>query len=83
VIEAIVEKMEVKQAVLAEVEALLPPHAILMTNTSSLDIDAMASRMRDPSRLVGLHFFNRSTACAGRGDRRQAHAPPPWRPRSR
>ncbi len=57
-IEAIVEKMEVKQAVLAEVEALLPAHAILMTNTSSLDIDAMASRMRDPSRLVGLHFFN-------------------------
>jgi len=58
VIEAIVEKMEVKQAVLAEVEALLPPHAILMTNTSSLDIDVMASRLRDPSRLVGLHFFN-------------------------
>jgi 3-hydroxyacyl-CoA dehydrogenase/enoyl-CoA hydratase/3-hydroxybutyryl-CoA epimerase len=58
VIEAIVEKMEVKQAVLAEVEALLPAHAVLMTNTSSLDVDTMAAGMKDPSRLVGLHFFN-------------------------
>ncbi len=58
VIEAIVEKMDVKQAVLAEVEALLPAHAVLMTNTSSLDVDTMAARMKDPSRLVGLHFFN-------------------------
>ncbi len=58
VIEAIVEKLEVKQAVLAEVEARLPAHAILLTNTSSLDVDAMASRMADPGRLAGLHFFN-------------------------
>jgi len=58
VIEAIVEKMEVKQAVLAEVEALLPPHAVLLTNTSSLDVDQMAARLAHPSRLAGLHFFN-------------------------
>jgi len=58
VIEAIVEKMEVKQAVLAEVEARLPAHAVLLTNTSSLDVDQMASRMAHPERLAGLHFFN-------------------------
>jgi 3-hydroxyacyl-CoA dehydrogenase/enoyl-CoA hydratase/3-hydroxybutyryl-CoA epimerase len=58
VIEAIVEKMDVKQAVLAEVEARLPAHAVLLTNTSSLDVDQMASKMAHPERLAGLHFFN-------------------------
>jgi 3-hydroxyacyl-CoA dehydrogenase/enoyl-CoA hydratase/3-hydroxybutyryl-CoA epimerase len=58
VIEAIVEKMDVKQAVLAEVESRLPAHAVLLTNTSSLDVDQMASRMAHPERLAGLHFFN-------------------------
>ncbi|MEP7028482.1 MAG: 3-hydroxyacyl-CoA dehydrogenase NAD-binding domain-containing protein [Candidatus Eisenbacteria bacterium] len=58
VIEAIVEKLEIKQTVLAEVEAHLPAHAILLTNTSSLDVDTMASRMASPERLAGLHFFN-------------------------
>jgi len=58
VIEAIVEKMDVKQAVLAEVESRLPAHAVLLTNTSSLDVDQMASKMAHPERLVGLHFFN-------------------------
>ncbi len=58
VIEAIVEKMDVKQAVLAEVESRLPAHAVLLTNTSSLDVDVMAARLADPTRLAGLHFFN-------------------------
>src|SRR5262249_3318640 len=58
VIEAIVEKMAVKQAVLAEVEALLPERAVLLTNTSSLDIDVMAAKLAHPERLAGLHFFN-------------------------
>ena len=58
VIEAIVENMDVKQAVLADVEARLPAHAVLLTNTSSLDVDEMASRLAHPERLAGLHFFN-------------------------
>jgi 3-hydroxyacyl-CoA dehydrogenase / enoyl-CoA hydratase / 3-hydroxybutyryl-CoA epimerase len=58
VIEAIVESMEIKQHVLGEVEARLPAHAVLMTNTSSLDVDKMADGLREPSKLVGLHFFN-------------------------
>jgi 3-hydroxyacyl-CoA dehydrogenase/enoyl-CoA hydratase/3-hydroxybutyryl-CoA epimerase len=58
VIEAIVENMEIKQHVLSEVEARLPDRAVLMTNTSSLDIDRMADKLSDPSKLVGLHFFN-------------------------
>jgi 3-hydroxyacyl-CoA dehydrogenase/enoyl-CoA hydratase/3-hydroxybutyryl-CoA epimerase len=58
VIEAIVENLEVKQAVLAEVEALLPAHAVLLTNTSSLDVDLMAAKLARPERLAGLHFFN-------------------------
>src|SRR5262249_16926141 len=58
VIEAIVEKMDVKQDVLAEVEALLPPGAILLSNTSSLDIDVMSAKLTRPERLCGLHFFN-------------------------
>ncbi len=58
VIEAIVEKMEAKQDALVALEARLPAHAILMTNTSSLDIDVMASKLARPERLAGLHFFN-------------------------
>ena len=58
VIEAIVEKMDVKQAALAEVERKLPAHAVLLTNTSSLDVDTMAARLERPERLAGLHFFN-------------------------
>jgi 3-hydroxyacyl-CoA dehydrogenase/enoyl-CoA hydratase/3-hydroxybutyryl-CoA epimerase len=58
VIEAIVEKMEIKQAALAEVESRLPAHAVLLTNTSSLDVDTMASKLARPERLAGLHFFN-------------------------
>jgi len=58
VIEAIVEKMDVKQAALAEVESRVPAHAVLLTNTSSLDVDTMAARLQKPERLAGLHFFN-------------------------
>jgi 3-hydroxyacyl-CoA dehydrogenase/enoyl-CoA hydratase/3-hydroxybutyryl-CoA epimerase len=58
VIEAIVEKMEVKQGALAEIEARLPARAVLMTNTSSLDVDVMAAKLARPERLAGLHFFN-------------------------
>ena len=58
VIEAIVEKLDVKQKVFKEAERRLKPGAILATNTSSLEIEEIAKGLADPSRLVGLHFFN-------------------------
>ncbi|KAB2940788.1 MAG: enoyl-CoA hydratase/isomerase family protein [Hyphomicrobium sp.] len=58
VIEAIVEKLDVKQKVLGEVEGKMKPGAVLATNTSSLLIEDIASGLPDPGRLIGLHFFN-------------------------
>jgi 3-hydroxyacyl-CoA dehydrogenase/enoyl-CoA hydratase/3-hydroxybutyryl-CoA epimerase len=58
IIEAIFENLEVKQRLFAEVEAKAKPTAILATNTSSLKLADIGASMRDPSRLVGLHFFN-------------------------
>ena len=58
VIEAVFEQMDVKQRVLAEVEAVVSPDTVLATNTSSLSITEMASRLEHPGRLVGFHFFN-------------------------
>ncbi|WP_069812548.1 3-hydroxyacyl-CoA dehydrogenase NAD-binding domain-containing protein [Streptomyces sp. TP-A0874] len=58
VIEAVFEEMSVKQQVFAEVEAVAPPHAVLATNTSSLSVTEMASKLTHPERVVGFHFFN-------------------------
>ncbi|MEU0840890.1 3-hydroxyacyl-CoA dehydrogenase NAD-binding domain-containing protein [Streptomyces sp. NPDC005962] len=58
VIEAVFEEMGVKQQVFAEVEAVVPEHAILATNTSSLSVSEMASKLKHPERVVGFHFFN-------------------------
>ncbi|MGP4000305.1 3-hydroxyacyl-CoA dehydrogenase NAD-binding domain-containing protein [Streptomyces sp. 8N706] len=58
VIEAVFEEMGVKQKVFAEVEAVVPEHAILATNTSSLSVSEMASKLQHPERVVGFHFFN-------------------------
>ncbi len=58
VIEAVFEEIGVKQKVFAEVEAVVSPEAILATNTSSLSIGEMASRLKHPERVVGFHFFN-------------------------
>ncbi|MFR9673219.1 3-hydroxyacyl-CoA dehydrogenase NAD-binding domain-containing protein [Streptomyces sp. TR02-1] len=58
VIEAVFEEMGVKQKVFAELEAAVPEHAILATNTSSLSVTEMASQLRHPERVVGFHFFN-------------------------
>jgi 3-hydroxybutyryl-CoA dehydrogenase len=58
VIEAIVEDLPVKQSLFQRLEALLPDHAILATNTSSLSIAQIAEATRRPSRVVGMHFFN-------------------------
>ncbi len=58
VIEAIVEDLTTKQRLFAEVERAAPARALLATNTSSLSIGQIASTMRQPARLVGMHFFN-------------------------
>jgi 3-hydroxyacyl-CoA dehydrogenase/enoyl-CoA hydratase/carnithine racemase len=58
VIEAVFEEIGVKQKVFAEVEAVVSPEAILATNTSSLSIGEMASKLKHPERVVGFHFFN-------------------------
>jgi 3-hydroxyacyl-CoA dehydrogenase/enoyl-CoA hydratase/3-hydroxybutyryl-CoA epimerase len=58
VIEAIFENADAKRALYAEIEPKLKPNAILATNTSSIKIETLCERLRDPSRLVGIHFFN-------------------------
>jgi 3-hydroxyacyl-CoA dehydrogenase/enoyl-CoA hydratase/3-hydroxybutyryl-CoA epimerase len=58
VIEAIAEKLEIKQKLFADLETRLKPGAVLATNTSSLKLEDIAKPLRDPGRLVGIHFFN-------------------------
>jgi 3-hydroxyacyl-CoA dehydrogenase/enoyl-CoA hydratase/carnithine racemase len=58
VIEAVFEEMPIKQQVFAEAEAVVPETCILATNTSSLSITEMASKLSHPERVVGFHFFN-------------------------
>lgn len=58
VIEAVFEKLDIKQQVFAEVEAVVSDTCILATNTSSLSVTAMAQHLRHPERVVGFHFFN-------------------------
>lgn len=58
VIEAVVERLAVKQAVFAALEPLLSPDAVLATNTSSLSVSSIAHGLARPNRVLGLHFFN-------------------------
>jgi 3-hydroxybutyryl-CoA dehydrogenase len=58
VIEAIVEKLEVKQALFREIEAVVRADCILVSNTSSLSITAIAAGCARPERIAGFHFFN-------------------------
>ena len=58
VIEAVVEDLGVKRQLFAELERAAPTPALLATNTSSLSVAAIAGAVRDPARVVGLHFFN-------------------------
>ncbi|MCC7290717.1 MAG: hypothetical protein IT449_01495 [Phycisphaerales bacterium] len=57
-IEAVIERLDVKHATFAALEKALPAHAVLATNTSSLSVGAIARAVRDPSRVIGMHFFN-------------------------
>ena len=58
VVEAVVERLEVKRELFAELEDVLGQEALLATNTSSLSVTAVAAGLRHPDRTVGLHFFN-------------------------
>jgi 3-hydroxybutyryl-CoA dehydrogenase len=58
VIEAIIEQLEAKQALFAKLEAHARPDAILASNTSSIPITAIASKLKHPERVGGMHFFN-------------------------
>jgi 3-hydroxybutyryl-CoA dehydrogenase len=58
VVEAIIEDLGAKQALFAKLAAVVKPEAILATNTSSLSVGAIASVVRQPRRVVGIHFFN-------------------------
>lgn len=62
VVEAIAEDLATKRALLAELERVVAPDAVLATNTSSLSVRAMAGGLAHPERLVGLHFFNPAPA---------------------
>ncbi|HEX7977116.1 MAG TPA: 3-hydroxyacyl-CoA dehydrogenase NAD-binding domain-containing protein [Gemmatimonadaceae bacterium] len=58
VIEAVFENMELKRKIFAELDRVTRPDCVLATNTSTLDIDAIASVTSRPERVVGLHFFS-------------------------
>jgi 3-hydroxybutyryl-CoA dehydrogenase len=57
-IEAVPERMEIKRQILAELDQVCRPEAILATNTSSLSVTAIAAVTRQPGRVIGMHFFN-------------------------
>ncbi len=58
VIEAVVEKADVKKQIFAQLEPLMPPDAILASNTSTLPITDLAAGLEHPERFCGIHFFN-------------------------
>jgi 3-hydroxyacyl-CoA dehydrogenase / enoyl-CoA hydratase / 3-hydroxybutyryl-CoA epimerase len=58
IIEAIVERLDIKQKLFADLETKIKPGAILATNTSSLKLEDISAPMLDPGRLIGLHFFS-------------------------
>lgn len=61
VIESIVEDLDAKLELVAELGAVLKPRAIVATNTSTLSVEALAQRSGRPGRMVGIHFFNPAT----------------------
>ncbi|WP_244513511.1 3-hydroxyacyl-CoA dehydrogenase NAD-binding domain-containing protein [Devosia insulae] len=58
IIEAVVEKLEIKHKVFIDAELKAKPGAILATNTSSIELERIAEGLTNPGRLIGLHFFN-------------------------
>ncbi len=61
VVEAIVEKLDVKQGLFRQLEGFIAPNAVIATNTSSISITAAAQGLQHPRRVIGWHFFNPAT----------------------
>jgi 3-hydroxybutyryl-CoA dehydrogenase len=57
-IEAATEQFEIKAAILKELDRVLPPQAVIATNTSSISITKLAAQTSRPSQVIGMHFFN-------------------------
>ena len=57
VIEAVFERMDVKQEVFNQLDAVMKPEALLFTNTSALDIDQIAAVTKRPEKVAGTHYF--------------------------
>ena len=62
VVEAAIEKLDIKRSIFAELDQICKPETILATNTSSISITAIASATKRADRFVGMHFFNPATA---------------------
>ncbi len=58
IVEAVVEKMEVKRAVIGDLEKIVRPECVIASNTSSLSVTKMQHGMEHPGRIAGMHFFN-------------------------
>ncbi|WP_299792401.1 3-hydroxyacyl-CoA dehydrogenase [Ramlibacter sp.] len=58
VVEAVIERLDVKRALFGELEGIVAPDAVLATNTSSLSVTAIAAALKRPQRVAGYHFFN-------------------------
>jgi 3-hydroxybutyryl-CoA dehydrogenase len=58
VVEAATEKFEIKSKLFAELDAILPQHVILASNTSSISITKLAAQTKRPEQVIGMHFFN-------------------------
>ena len=58
IIEAAVEKMDIKKKIFANLDEIAPEHAILATNTSSLPITEIAAVTKRPEKVIGMHFMN-------------------------
>lgn len=63
-IEAATENVRIKQQILQDLDAVAKPEAVVATNTSSVSITKLAATLADPSRFVGMHFFNPVPAMA-------------------
>ncbi|KAJ0772434.1 putative isomerase, 3-hydroxyacyl-CoA dehydrogenase, Enoyl-CoA hydratase [Helianthus annuus] len=60
VIEAVIENVQLKQKIFSEIEKVCPPHCILATNTSTIDLNLVGEKLRSKDRVVGAHFFRLS-----------------------
>jgi 3-hydroxybutyryl-CoA dehydrogenase len=58
VVEAIVEKLDIKRGLFQQLEAIVAADCVLATNTSSISVTAIANGLQHPGRMVGMHFFN-------------------------